>query len=542
MSGQEPLWYKNAVFYQVSVRAFCDSNGDGHGDLPGLTSKLDYLQELGVTCVWLMPSYPSPLRDDGYDIADYYGILPEYGTLDDFRALIEQAHARGIRVIIDLVLNHTSDQHPWFQAARADPNSPYRDYYVWSDTDQKYAQARIIFVDTETSNWAWDDVAGLYYWHRFYASQPDLNYDNPAVRQEMLNILKFWLELGVDGFRADAVPYLFEREGATCENLPETHAFLKEMRRFISTHYPGRILLAEANQWPEDLYHYFGDGDEFHMGFHFPIMPRMFMALRQADRTPLVNILNRTPVIPESCQWCIFLRNHDELTLEMVTPEEREWMWQEYAPDPRMRLNLGIRRRLTPLLDNDRRQIELVHSLLFTLPGSPIIYYGDEIGMGDNIWLPDRNGVRTPMQWAAGSTGGFSTAAPEALYTPVIEDPSYSPARVNVAAQRADPSSLWNRLRRMIAVRQQHAAFGWGNFEWIECESTALAAYRRVQGDVRLLALHNLSAEIQPAVLRVPQPHLKHPIDILAGGDTRPIQNDQLLLVLKPYEYRWLKV
>ncbi len=415
------LWYKDAVFYQVYVRAYYDSNGDGHGDLVGVMHKLDYLQQLGVDCLWLMPLYTSPLKDDGYDIADFYGVLPQYGVLEDFQALVEAAHARGLRVIADLVLNHTSDQHPWFQAARSDPASPYRDYYVWSDSPEKYMEARIIFLDTEASNWSWDEVAGQYYWHRFYASQPDLNFDSPAVRQEMLNVARFWLDMGIDGFRADAVPYLIEREGTNCENLPETHVYLKELRRFIDENYPGRILLCEANQWPEDVRPYFGDGDEFQMGFHFPVMPRIYQALRLGDRQSLQWILERTPAIPGNCQWCIFLRNHDELTLEMVTPEEREWMWQEYAPDPRMRLNLGIRRRLAPLLDNDRRKIELANSLLFSLPGSPIIYYGDEIGMGDNIWLHDRNGVRTPMQWQAGPNAGFSSADAAALYAPLIQ-------------------------------------------------------------------------------------------------------------------------
>ncbi len=429
------LWYKNAVFYEVYIRAYYDSDGDGNGDIRGLIQKLDYLQELGVDCIWLLPIFPSPLNDDGYDIADYYGVLPEYGSLDDFKDLIDAAHGRNMRVITDMVINHTSDQHPWFQAARADRNSPYRNYYVWSDTDKKYPDARIIFLDTETSNWAWDETAGQYYWHRFYSSQPDLNFDNPAVQQEMLNIVRFWLDLGVDGFRTDAVPYLFEREDTNCENLSETHTFIKTLRKFIDDQYPGRLLLCEANQWPEDVRPYFGDGDEFQMGFHFPLMPRIFMALHKQDVSPLLWILERTPEIPENCQWCTFLRNHDELTLEMVTDGERQWMWQAYAPEPRMRLNLGIRRRLAPLLDNDRRKIELINSLLFTLPGSPIIYYGDEIGMGDNIWLPDRSGVRTPMQWTDGTNAGFSSAAPSSLYAPIINDPIYSPEMVNIRSQ-----------------------------------------------------------------------------------------------------------
>ncbi|HET7377081.1 MAG TPA: maltose alpha-D-glucosyltransferase, partial [Anaerolineae bacterium] len=392
---RDALWYKHAVFYQVYIRAFADSNSDGHGDIRGLTAKLDYFCDLGVDCLWLMPMYPSPLRDDGYDIADYVNIHRDYGTLDDFKTFLAEAQARGLRVITDLVLNHTSDQHPWFQAARASRTSPYRDYYVWSDTDQKYAGVRIIFSDTETSNWAWDEATRQYYWHRFYSHQPDLNYDNPAVRQAMLDVVKFWLDLGVDGFRADAVPNLFEREGTSCENLPETHAYLKEIRRFIDEHYTDRVLLAEANQWPEDLRAYFGDGDEFHMAFHFPIMPRIYLALGKGESESLRWILQRTPPIPDNCQWGMFLRNHDELSLEMVNAEEHQWMWQHYAPDPQMRFGQGIRRRLAPLFDGDQRKVALAYSLLFTLPGSPIIYYGDEIGMGDNIQLHDRNGVRT---------------------------------------------------------------------------------------------------------------------------------------------------
>jgi maltose alpha-D-glucosyltransferase / alpha-amylase len=409
--NNEP-WYKNAVFYEISVRAFKDSNDDGRGDLRGLTEKLDYLQTLGVDCIWIMPIYPSPLNDDGYDIADYYSVDSAYGSLDDLKVLIEAAHQRDIRLVMDLVLNHTSDAHPWFQAARADKNSPYRDYYVWSDTNEKYKDARIIFVDTETSNWTWDEQAGQYFWHRFYASQPDLNFDNLKVQEEMLNVARFWLDLGIDGFRADAVPYLFEREGTNCENLPETHVYLKKLRKFMDEHYPERILLCEANQWPEDVRPYFGDGDEFHMGFHFPIMPRIYMALKKGRFEDMQQIMQRTPPIPENCQWCTFLRNHDELTLEMVTEEERQWMWKEYAPDPRMKLNLGIRRRLAPLLDNDRRKIELANSLLFTLPGAPIVYYGDEIGMGDNLDLFDRNGVRTPMQWDDSPNAGFTNVTP----------------------------------------------------------------------------------------------------------------------------------
>ncbi len=507
----DTLWYKNAIFYEVNARAFFDSNGDGHGDLRGLMLKLDYIKDLGIDCIWLQPIYQSPLRDDGYDISDYYRLLPTYGTLDDFSALVQAAHARGIRLIADLVLNHTSDQHPWFQSARSSRTSPYRDYYVWSDTDQKYSQTRIIFLDTEKSNWTWDEQAGQYFWHRFYSSQPDLNYDNPAVQAEMLNVIKFWLDLGIDGFRADAVPYLFEREGTSCENLPETHAFLKKMRRFIDDNYPGAILLCEANQWPEDVRPYFGDGDEFQLGFHFPAMPRIFKSLRAGNGSSLVDILNRTPPIPENCQWCTFLRNHDELTLEMVTEEERQWMWREYAPDPRMRLNLGIRRRLAPLLDNDRRKIELANSLLFTLPGSPFLYYGDEIGMGDNIWLDDRNGVRTPMQWDATPNAGFSSASPDKFYLPLIDDDVYSPQQVNVAAQQADPASQLNLIKRFIAVRKQHSALNEGGLEWVETQGNpAILAYYRSAPTETLLAVHNLSA-------------------------------GSLHLELEPYQYLWLK-
>lgn len=534
----QSLWYKDAIFYQIYVRAFRDSNGDGHGDLRGLTQKLDYLQELGVDCLWLMPLYPSPLKDDGYDIADYYNIADTFGTLDDFKDLIEAAHGRNIRIIMDLVLNHTSDQHPWFQEARADRSSPYRDYYVWSDTDQKFKDARIIFLDTEPSNWTWDETAGQYFWHRFYSSQPDLNYDSPKVQEEMIKVASFWLDLGIDGFRADAVPYLFEREGTNCENLPETHAYLKSLRAFIDQNYPGRILLCEANQWPEDVRPYFGDGDEFHMGFHFPIMPRIFMALKKERGEDMREILRRTPSIPENCQWCIFLRNHDELTLEMVTEEERQWMWENYAPEPRMRLNLGIRRRLAPLLDNDERKIRLAHSLLFTLPGSPILYYGDEIGMGENIWLEDRNGVRTPMQWEPEPTAGFSETSNGSLYAPVLSDEVYAPARVNVKSRRSRPDSLWNSIRHMIAVRKRHKVFGWGDFKWIDLENKSIAAFQRTFQDQTILAIHNLSSTKQ---------NISHPIkksvtsmtDLLTEKDFLSL-NQTIELTLEPYQYLWL--
>jgi maltose alpha-D-glucosyltransferase / alpha-amylase len=533
-------WYKDAIFYQVYIRAFADGNGDGKGDLSGLTEKLDYFRDLGVSCIWLSPMYPSPLLDDGYDISDFSSVHPDYGSLDDLKRLLSEAHARHLRVVADLVLNHTSDRHPWFQAARADRHSPFRDYYVWSDSDQKYRGARIIFLDTEKSNWAWDELAGQYYWHRFYSSQPDLNYDNPTVRAEMLNVIRFWLDLGLDGFRADAVPYLFEREGTNCENLPETHRYLKEIRRFIDEHYPDRVLLAEANQWPQDLRAYLADGDEFHMAFHFPVMPRIFMALRQADCEPIVKILQATPPIPDECQWVTFLRNHDELTLEMVTEQERQWMWREYAPDPRMRLNLGIRRRLAPLLDGDRRKIELANALLFSLPGSPILYYGDEIGMGDNIWLDDRNGVRSPMQWSGGPNAGFSTASPQALYAPPIDDERFGYRRVNVAAQRADAGSLWHALRRLVSIRQAHPAFGQGRYAILDHGNRSVLAIERTCDTEAILAISNLSPlsqRIQLDLLRWQSTGIR---DLIADRPFPPVPGDSVALTLPPYEYLWL--
>ena len=537
-------WFHDAVFYEVYIRAFADGNGDGHGDFRGLIGKLDYFRDLGVDCLWLQPMYPSPLADDGYDIADYYGIHPDYGVLDDLKECLAAAHARGLRVIADLVLNHTSDQHPWFQSARASRSSPYRDYYVWSDTDRKYSQARIIFVDTENSNWTWDEQAGQYYWHRFYSSQPDLNFDNPAVREEMRRVMRFWLDAGLDGFRADAVPYLFEREGTNCENLPESHAYLKDIRAFLDREYPGRVMLAEANQWPQDLRPYFGQGDEFHMAFHFPQMPRIFMALALGDRQPIVDILSATPDIPENCQWCTFLRNHDELTLEMVTPEEREFLWQTYAPEPRMRLNLGIRRRLAPLLDGDRRKIELAYSILFTLPGTPIIYYGDEIGMGDDIWLKDRDGVRTPMQWDGGPNAGFAgpDLPPDRLYAPLIDDERYGYRRVNVKAQQADPDSLWHRLRRMIAVRKLQPALGRGECRFLPLEQPSVLAVIRSYGNTAVLALHNLSAEPQRIQPQLSSWRGAAVHDILNDRALPPVGGRPYSVALAPYEYRWLKL
>ena len=535
-------WYKNAVFYELNVRAFYDSNGDGIGDIRGVIQKLDYLEKLGIDCIWLLPIYPSPLKDDGYDIADYYGIHPDYGTLEDFKALIDEAHRRNLRVITDLVLNHTSDQHPWFQSARKDPDSPYRNYYVWSDTDQKYTEARIIFLDTETSNWTWDPAAGQYYWHRFYSSQPDLNYDSPELKAEIFKIIRYWLDLGVDGFRADAVPYLFEREGTNCENLPETHTFLKELRAYLDQNYPDRVLLCEANQWPEDVRPYFGDGDEFHMGFHFPVMPRIYMALRSGNIDPVKEILDRTPEIPPDCQWCTFLRNHDELTLEMVTEEERQWMWQEYAPDPRMRLNLGIRRRLAPLLDKDPRKIMLANSLLFTLPGSPILYYGDEISMGDNIWLPDRNGVRTPMQWSNSKNAGFSEANPEKLYAPVIDNPKFPLSEINVEAQINQAGSIWHQIRSMIRIRKNNPGLGLGDLNWLPLPDSGIAAYTRRFKTETWYIINNLTTEKKtfniPADWAVPQ----NAVEQLTG-----IALDTLLtgkfneITLYTYQFLWIK-
>jgi maltose alpha-D-glucosyltransferase / alpha-amylase len=541
MNVQELPWFKNAIFYEVYVRAYRDSNADGHGDLRGLLEKLDYIQDLGVDCIWLLPIFPSPLLDDGYDIADYYNVHPDFGDLNDFKTLLDEAHARGLRVITDLVVNHTSDKHPWFQAARANRNSPYRNYYVWSDTDEKYQEARIIFLDTEKSNWTWDEVAGQYFWHRFYSSQPDLNYDNPAVQEEMLNIMKFWLDLGVDGFRSDAVPYLYERPGTNCENLPETHAYLKRMRRFMDDNYPGRILLCEANQWPKDVIEYFGDDDEFHMAFHFPVMPRIYMSLAMGDRTPLVDILNATPPISQNNQWATFLRNHDELTLEMVSPEERQFMWDYYAPEARMRLNLGIRRRLAPLLGGDRMKIELLNSILFTLPGSPIIYYGDEIGMGDTIWLDDRDGVRTPMQWDAGPGAGFSEASPDRFYAPLIDDEHYHPKRVQVAAQRSDPRSLWHTIRRMIYVRKENAVFSSGSFSILPVENNGIYAVQRELDGESLIALHNLTGVAQSFLFAPPGWVDKEVIDILSCRSLYRMGEEACPLTLGAYDYLWLK-
>jgi len=533
-------WYKDAVFYEVHVKAFMDADGNGVGDFAGLTGKLDYVRDLGVDCLWILPMYPSPLRDDGYDIADFYGVHPAYGTVEDFQKFLDAAHDRGLRVIADLVMNHTSDQHPWFQAARSDPASPYRDYYVWSPTDQRYRDARIIFTDTEKSNWTWDPATKQYYWHRFFSHQPDLNYDNAAVRSAMLDVMRFWLDRGLDGFRCDAVPYLIEREGTNGENLPETHDVCKEFRRVLDREYGGdRILLAEANQWPEDVRPYFGNGDEFHMAFHFPLMPRLYMAVRREDRLPITDIFTHTPPIPAPCQWCVFLRNHDELTLEMVTREERDYMYFAYASDPAMKLNLGIRRRLASLMDGDRRRIELLNCLLLTLPGSPIIYYGDEIGMGDNIHLGDRNGVRTPMQWTADRNAGFSTADPGQLYLPVITDPVYSYQAVNVAAQEKQPGSLLATMKRLIATRKRSVAFGRGDIEFLRPRNQSVLAFLRRHADETLLIVANLSGRTQPIELPLGTYDGAVPVEMLGGARFPPIGRAPYFLSVGPYDFYW---
>jgi maltose alpha-D-glucosyltransferase/alpha-amylase len=538
----DPLWYKDAVFYQLHVKSFADSNADGIGDFAGLTTKLDHLASLGVDCLWLQPMYPSPFRDDGYDISDYTSIHPSYGTLHDFTEFLNQAHARGLRVIIELVLNHTSDQHAWFQEARSSPSSPRRDWYVWSDTDDRYRGVRIIFIDTELSNWAWDPVSKAYYWHRFFSHQPDLNYDNPAVREEIWKVMKFWLDLGVDGFRVDAVPYLVEREGTSCENLPETHAVLKELRARLDAAFKDKVLLAEANMWPEDVRPYFGDGDEFHMSFHFPIMPRMFMALRLEDRKPLIDIIERTPSIPESSQWGLFLRNHDELTLEMVTEIERQYMWDEYATDPRARINLGIRRRLAPLLDGDRRRIELMIGLLMSLPGSPILYYGDEIGMGDNVYLGDRNSVRTPMQWSSGVNAGFSTADPERLWLPLVSNAIFGYQAVNVESQHRNPTSLLNWLRRLIEVRRQARIFGRASIEFLMPDNHRVLAFTRTLGRDTILVVSNLAGTAQAVDLDLSRLAGAIPIEMFGGSIFPRIGAAPYVMMMGPYDFYWFRL
>lgn len=534
-------WYKDAIIYELHIKAFYDSNGDGIGDFGGLLQKLDYLQDLGVTAIWLLPFYPSPLRDDGYDIADYYSINARYGNIEELRQLLQEAHKRNLKVITELVVNHTSDQHPWFQRARRAPKgSPERDYYVWSDDPTKNKDVRIIFTDYEASNWTWDPVAQQYYWHRFFHHQPDLNYDSPHVQEEIIKVLDFWCEMGVDGFRLDAIPYLFEREGTNGENLPETHAYLKKLRAHIDQHHPGICFLAEANMWPEDSASYFGDGDECHMNYHFPVMPRMFMALQREDRHPITDIFDQTPPIPDNCQWAIFLRNHDELTLEMVTDEERDYMYKVYAKDPKARINLGIRHRLAPLMDNDRRRIELMNSLLFSLPGTPVIYYGDEIGMGDNFYLGDRDGVRTPMQWSPDRNAGFSNTNPQQLYLPVILDPQYHYESVNVETQRANTSSLFWFMKRIINMRKKHKAFSRGEMKFLHVDNPKILAFSREYQDEKLLIIVNLSKHSQPAEIDLSQFKGYIPTEAFSKNNFPVIREDQpYFFTLGPYDYQW---
>ena len=537
MMTKNQQWYKNAIFYQVYPRSFMDSNGDGYGDFQGIISRLDYIRDLGVDCIWLQPTYPSPLRDDGYDISDYTGVYEPFGTIADFKRLVAEVHRRGMYLISDLVINHCSSDHPWFQAARNDPSSKYYDYFVWSDDPNKYSEARIIFVDSQKSNWTFDEKVGKYFWHRFYPTQPDLNFDNPEVREEMKNVLRFWLDLGIDGFRADAVPYLYEREGTNGENLPETHAYLKELRKLMDTEYPGTVLLCEANQWPRDVAEYFGDGDEFQLGFHFPLMPRIFMSIGKQDASSLLQIMKDTPDIPDGCQWCTFLRNHDELTLEMVTEEDRQWMWNFYAPDKEMRMNLGIRRRLYPLMDNDRKRIELGYSCIFTLPGSPVLYYGDEIGMGDDICQFDRNGVRTPMQWDGSKNGGFSTA--DETYLPAIRDGANGYLRTNVADQENDPDSNLNRLKRMIRIRKSSEALGSGKLIWLlDGAAVPVLAYARESERDTVIAVHNMTETDRSVMLSA------------ADGTYRDLLNESLeveaadgllRMELPPRAFHWLR-
>ena len=551
---RDPEWYKRAVFYEVLVRGYHDSNGDGTGDIRGLISKLDYLQWLGIDCLWLLPIYASPLRDGGYDIADFTSILPDFGNIGDFVELVEAAHERGIRVIADLVMNHTSDAHPWFQASRSEPDGPYGDFYVWSDTDEPYRDARIIFVDTEQSNWTHDQLRGQYYWHRFFAHQPDLNYDNPRVQDAMLEVLRFWLDLGIDGFRLDAVPYLYEREGTNCENLKETHEYMRRIRSEVDRLYPDRVLLAEANQWPADVVEYFGDpavgGDECHMAFHFPLMPRIYMAVRREQRYPISEILAQTPPIPAGCQWGIFLRNHDELTLEMIADDERDYMYAEYAKDPRMKANIGIRRRLAPLLENDRNQLQLFTALLLSLPGSPVLYYGDEIGMGDNIWLGDRDGVRTPMQWTPDRNAGFSGCDPARLYLPLIMDPIYGYQALNVEAQQNNSGSLLHWTKRMIEIRKRHPVFGLGRFEELSSSNPSVLAFVRelsepgagTDGADQILCVNNLSRFPQPVELDLRRFKGVIPVECMGGVPFPPIGEFSYLLTLPGHGFYWFQL
>jgi maltose alpha-D-glucosyltransferase/alpha-amylase len=539
---KDSLWYKDAVIYQLHVRTFCDSNADGVGDFAGLTQRLDYLRDLGVTAIWLLPFFPSPLRDDGYDIADYTSVNASYGSLEDFKAFLLAAHNRGMRIIIEMVLNHTSDQHPWFKEARSSRDNPKRDWYVWSQTDLRYEGVGIIFVDTETSNWAWDPVSKSYYWHRFFSHQPDLNFDNPEVIEALWNIMRFWLDMGVDGFRFDAVPYLVEREGTPCENLPETHAIIRDLRKRLDEAYPGKMLLAEANNWPVNVRAYFGDGDEFHTAFHFPLMPRMFMSVKLEDRKPIIDIFEQTPEIPDNCQWCIFLRNHDELTLEMVTDVERDYMYDEYAVDKTMRINRGIRRRLAPMMDNDRRRIELLNGLLMSMPGTPIVYYGDEIGMGDNIYLGDRNGVRTPMQWNGDANAGFSTADPERLYSPVISNAVYGYQAVNVESQKRSEHSILRWMKSLIKLRNSFQVFGRGSILFLKPANHRVLAYVRQFGEETVLVVNNLSSSAQAVELDVRRFKGYIPIEMF-GRNLFPRFGDvPYLLTLGPYQFYWFQL
>ncbi len=544
MLNRDELWFKDAVFYEAPIKSFFDSTGDGVGDLAGMTERLDYIRDLGVDCIWLLPMYPSPGLDDGYDIADFYSVHPDVGTIEDFRLFMETAHSKGLRVVADLVMNHTSDQHPWFQEARANPESPFRDYYVWSDDPEQYAGVRVIFTDTNVSNWTYDQKAGQYFWHRFFSHQPDLNYESLDVHREMLDVCRFWLNLGLDGFRCDAVPYLYEREGTICENLPETHEFLAKLRRVVDDEFPGTVLLAEANQWPSDVVEYFGSDEapEFHMAFHFPLMPRMYMAMRRETRTPIVEVMESTPAIAEHSQWAIFLRNHDELTLEMVTDADRDYMYYEYAKDPRMRINVGIRRRLAPLLDNGRRQIEMMNSLLFSMPGSPVLYYGDEIGMGDNIYLGDRNGVRTPMQWSGDRNAGFSRADWARLYSPVIMDPVYGYTAVNVEAQTRVPTSLLNWMKRMIAVRKRYKAFGRGSIRFLHPENLKVLVYlREWEGEV-ILCIVNLSRFVQFAELDLVEFQGWQPVELIGEIRFPRIGELPYFVTLGPHAFYWFRL
>jgi len=534
----DPLWYQKAIFYEVPVRSFFDSNNDGNGDLAGLAAKLDYLQWLGVDCIWLLPFYESPLRDGGYDISDFYSVLSDFGTTDDVANLLEAAHHRDIRVIADMVINHTSDQHPWFQQARQ-PDSEMRDWYIWSDDPTDYSEARVIFCDTESSNWTWDPVAGAYYWHRFFSHQPDLNYDNPEVADAMIEVIRYWLGLGLDGMRLDAVPYLFAKEGTDCENLPETHDFLKRIRKVTDDEFSNKVLIAEANQWPSDVVDYFGDGDECHMAFHFPVMPRMFMALRREESRPITEVLTETPDIPANCQWGIFLRNHDELTLEMVTDEERDYMYREYAQDPRMKMNVGIRRRLAPLLDNERRRLEMFHGLLFSLPGSPFMYYGDEIGMGDNIYLGDRDGVRTPMQWSIDRNGGFSRAEFAELYAPPNLDQVYSYLATNVEQQRKNPHSLLQWVRTLVHTRKNHPVLGTGSFVPLSPSNGKVLAFLREDEEGAVLVVANLAATAQPVELDLSRFEGRIPVELMGGTRFPRIGELAYLLTLGSHGFYW---